>query len=155
MANVSRKAIAAAILATIAPSGGVFAVSGRRIVNPENVAQPGKPALFLLKANEKITAGAEGMPPERVLHFTAVVYSNVGSGQAGAQQVPADVFDDLLDSITVALATTMPPGSRQTLGLAPAVYDCVIDGTPLFAPGDNQGKGMMMVPIKVTLGQYP
>ena len=156
MANVSRKAIAAALLARIAPPGGPFAVSGRRLTKPENAASPDKPALFLIKLAERIAAGAEGLPPRRMLRFHAVIYTDVG---ADANAVPADIIDDLIDFVSVALASaasgTPLNGARQTLGGTAGVYDCCIDGTPLIAPGDSQGKGQTLVPITVTLDQYP
>jgi hypothetical protein len=158
MANVSRKAIAAGLLAQIAPTGSPFGDRvGRRIADPENAASPGKPALFLLKVTETIEAGAEGRPPERTLHFTAVIYTDVGTEAAA---VPADIIDDLVDYVTVQLAINIATGAplfgqKQTLGGAVGVYDCFINGTPQFAPGDKDGKGRTLVPITVTLGQYP
>lgn len=151
MANVSRKAVAAALLATIAPPTSPFGPRvGRRLTKPENVASPDNPALFLIKPREKHTAIGEGLPPMRELRFFAIIFTDVGSD---ATAVPADIIDDLVDYVTGTLA--VPMGQRQTLGIAPAVYDCVIDGEALFAPGDNQGKGETIVPIKLTLGQYP
>jgi hypothetical protein len=162
MPNTSRKAIANALLAKLAPTGGPFPVSGRRIVDPENVAQPGAPALFLIKPNEKIAAPGEGQPPERGLRFAAVIYTNVGtSTDGGDAAVPADVIDDLVDYVTNALATDaagnplFASNGRQPLGGSLGVYDCVIDGDVMFFPGDQTGKGQTVVPIKVTLGQYP
>ena len=156
MANVSRKAIAAALLTAVAPPGGPFIINGRRLTKPESAASPGKPALFLIKPNERHRKDVAGEPPERVMRFHVLIFTDVGTD---ATAVPADVIDDLVDFVEVALAPSFQQqvqfGGRQTLGLDPAVYDCAIDGEPLFAPGDNQGKGQTLIPIKVTLGQYP
>lgn len=158
MANVSRKAIAAALLQLIAQKSGTpFAQAGHRLTKPEQAANPNEPGLFLIKAYEKISNDGEGMPAMRTLYFTAAIFTDV-SGQPNV--APADVIDDLLDYVTVQLAsnaTTGNPlnGQRQTLGGALGVYDCVVDGEIRIAAGDLVNKGQTLVPIKVTLGQYP
>jgi hypothetical protein len=158
MPNVSRKAIAAALLTLIAgPSSPFAGRSGRRVTKPEQAASPGKPALFLVKLAERIQAGPVGQPPQRTLLFQAFIFTDV-TGDADA--IPADQIDDLLDYVTVQLAsdasTGLPlNGMPQTLGSTTGVYDCVIDGTPPIRPGDLEGKGLTRIPITVTLDQYP
>ena len=152
----SRKAIAAALLTQLT-SGGQFTTYGRRNAAPEQAASPGKPGLFLIKPRESYKYANEeqhGVPPVRDMEFLAAMYTDVG---ADATAVPADVIDDLLDAIDTALA---PPvldqlqnGGRQTLG--GLVYDCRIEGDVELAPGDEQGKGQVAIPIRVILGQYP
>lgn len=152
----SRKAIAAALLKQLT-SGGQFTLSGRRDRAPEQAASPEKPGLFLIKPRESYKYASEeehGVPPVRDLQFLAAVYTDVG---ADPNAVPADLIDDLLDAIDTALA---PPamdqlqnGGRQTLG--GLVYDCRIEGDVELAPGDEQGKGQVAIPIRVILGQYP
>ena len=152
----SRKSIAAALLAQLT-QGSQFAKSGRRDRAPEQAAAPTAPGLYLLKPREtyRYSDGAgRGVPPVRELYFLAVIYTDVG---ANASAVPADVIDDLLDAMDQALAPSpadqLANGARQTLG--GLVYDCRIDGEVECAPGDLQGKGQTVVPIKVVLNQYP
>lgn len=161
MANVSRKAIAQALLAWLTPSGGPFVNSGLRLGKPEQAASPGKPGLYLTKQAEKITSPGEGQPPTRVFLFVVRIYSDASGNPAA---IPQSLIDDLLDYVTVKLATDaagnplFASNGRQTLGAAGAalgVYDVVIDGTILIAAGDSQGKGQAALPIKLTLGQYP
>lgn len=156
----SRKQIAAALLALLAPAGGPFLTSGRRLTDPENVAGGKFPALFLIKPGERYTYDGDGetMPPTRSLDFLAVIYTDYtgGTSAENAAFVPADGMDDLLDFIDLAL---MPlgadalNGNRQTLG--GLVYSCIVSGEPKLAPGDSIGKGEMLIPIRVTLYQYP
>jgi hypothetical protein len=152
----SRKSIAAALLAQLT-QGGQFIKSGRRDRAPEQAAAPNAPGFYLLKPREtyRYSDDAErGLPPVRELLFFALIYTDVGSN---ASAVPADVIDDLLDAVDQALAPSptdqITNGGRQTLG--GLVYDCRIDGEVECAPGDLQGKGQTLVPIKVTLNQYP
>lgn len=151
----SRKQIAAALLAQL-NGGNKFVKTGRRDNAPEQAASPGEPGLFLIKPRESYSYDKDqnGVPPVRELRFLAVVYTDVGTDP---NAVPADVIDDLLDAIDAALAPTVVDqinnGGRQTLG--GLVYDCRIVGEPELAPGDSQGKGQTIVPVHVTLNQYP
>jgi hypothetical protein len=152
----SRKAIAAALLAKLI-AGGQFPNNGRRDNMPEQAAQPGVNGLFLIKPREKYSFESSdeyGVPPVREQQFHALIYTDVGTDKTA---VPADVGDDLLDIIDTALAPSptdqLMNGGRQTLG--GLVYDCRIEGDIELAPGDVQGKGIFMVPIRVILKQYP
>jgi hypothetical protein len=152
MAIVSRKAIAAALLAQLV-SGGQFASYGRRLRKPEQAASPGKPGLYLIKGREHYKFESEeqqGVPPRRFMEFLAVIYTDTGADEAA---VPADVIDDLLDAIDTALAPgtvdMLSNGGRQTLG--GLVYDARIEGDTDIAPGDVQGKGSTTVSIRVVL----
>jgi hypothetical protein len=125
------------------------------LTNPEGAAQPGKPALFLIKPDEKYEDSNEGTtPPVRVLNFYAVIYTSVGNDETA---VPADVIDDLLDAVDNALkppyVDQLKNGGRQTLG--DLVYNAYVDGEPDIAPGDEQGIGTTVIPIKVVLKDYP
>jgi hypothetical protein len=148
---VTRKQIAAALLALLAPTGGSFPTSGRRLVDPETLSGGQFPALFLIKGTEKYHYDGEGetLPPVRVMDFEAYILVDY-SGNAAA--VPADGIDDLLDAIDAALApigVDALNGNRQTLG--GLVYNCKISGDIKLAPGDSIGKGEVLIPIQVTL----
>lgn len=150
----TRKAVAAALLKQLT-SGGQFNQYGRRLTNPEGAASPGKPALFLIKPNENYTTENEGTtPPVRTLDFYAVIYTDVGNDETA---VPADVIDDLLDAVDTQMAPgavdQLRNGGRQTLG--DLVYNAYVSGEPDIGPGDEQGKGSTVVPIKVVLKDYP
>jgi hypothetical protein len=150
-----RKNIAAALLVQLNSGGQFTGGTGRRLTNPEGVASPGKPALFLIKATEDYRREDRGTPPTRELKFIAVIYTDVGNDVTA---VPADVIDDLLDAIDTALAPSpvammTNDQGRQTLG--GLVYDCRIEGELQLGPGDEQGKGTTEVPITVVLNDYP
>lgn len=153
--TTTRKAIAAALLKQLT-SGGQFIAMGRRDNRPEQAASPGKPGLFLLKPREAYSYGTDerGMPPVRDLQFQALIYTDVGTDPAA---VPADLLDDLLDALDGLLAPggqdQLVNGGRQTLG--GIVYDCRIEGDIELAPGDVQGKGMLLVPLRVIVNGYP
>ncbi len=151
----TRKAIAAALLNLLAPPGGAFPTSGRRLVDPEGISGGQYPALFLIKPREKYSYDGEGetMPPTRALEFVAVVYFDYTANPAA---VPADGIDDLLDTIDAAIAPTGADalnGNRQTLG--GLVYHVAIHGEVQLAPGDFIGKGEIEIPIQVWPNSYP
>jgi hypothetical protein len=153
--TISRKSVAAALLKQLT-AGGQFTKTGRRDRAPEQAASPGKPGLFLVKPRENYSYEGDnrGVPPVRDMRFLAVVYTDF-SGDENA--IPADVIDDLLDAVDAALAPSPTDqvinGGRQTLG--GLVYDCRIEGESDLAPGDVQGKGQTVVPIRVTINGYP
>ena len=153
---VTRKAIAAALLQLLAPPNGPFPTSGRKVPDPETLSGGDFPALFLIKGSETYTYDGEGdtVPPTRVIDFSAVIYTDFSDDP---RAVPADAIDDLLDQVDGLIAAQptdqIKNGGRQTLG--DLVYNTVISGELHLAPGDAQGKGMTLIPIRVTLNQYP
>jgi hypothetical protein len=146
----SRKSIMSALLAKLAPPGGAFPTSGRRLRDPEHVADLVKPALFLIKPNERYDRSSSNtLPPKRIMETYAVIYTDIGND---GDAVPADVIDDLLDIVDAALAPAPADqmrGGGQTLG--GLVVNVVIDGSLDIAPGDVQGKGTVVIPINITL----
>jgi hypothetical protein len=143
----TRKQIAAALLAQIAPTGSPFYAGnvGRRLRNPEGDAAPGQPGLFLIKPHEKFDHSKSMLPAKRDLHFLAVIYTDVGGDQTA---VPADIIDDLVDYVEGQLQPDTATG-RQTLG--GLVQSVLIDGDLNFTPGDKDGKGETLIPIRVTI----
>jgi hypothetical protein len=138
------------------PVNPTFPTVGRKLPDPNNLSGGEFPGLFVIKPDEEYSYDGEGstVPPTRVLKFLAVIYTDFSDDPPA---VPADALDDLMDGIDGALAAQPPDilgnGGRQTLG--GLVYNCVIAGEPKFFPGDEEGKGGALVPISVTLNQYP
>lgn len=148
----TRAAVAAALLKQLT-AGGQFTNSGRRDRAPEQAAEVGEPALYLLKPRERYRYANEdqrGIPPVRELVYWAVIYTNVGTNE---NAVPADVIDGLLDAVDVAMCSNLSLDGLQTLG--GIVYDARIDGEVESAPGDVQGIGTTLIPIVVILNTYP
>ncbi len=150
MAIVARKAIAATLLAQLV-SGGQFTNYGRRLRKPEQASSPGKPGLYLIKPRETYKFDSEdeqGVPAVRSMDFLAVLYTDVGADETA---VPADVIDDLIDALDLALKPTGADlfHGRQTLG--GLAYSVRIMGDIDFAPGDIQGKGSTTISIRVVL----
>lgn len=147
---MSRKSILNALLAQLAPAGGPLIAGGRRLQNQDNAAAVGAPVLFLIKPNETYDRASSGLPPLRVLETYAAIYFNVGIDQTA---VPADVVDDLLDAVDAALAPNVFDQARnqgrQTLN--GTVHNCQIVGSIDITPNDKLGRGVVVIPIHVTL----
>lgn len=146
-----RSQVAAALLALLAQQpGSPFAQGnvGRRLRNPEGSATPGNPGLFLIKPHEKFDRSKSLDPPKRDMLFLAVIYTDVGEDETA---IPADVIDNLIDYVEGQIETFTGADAmygRQTLG--GLVQSVLIDGELVFSPGDENGKGETIVPIRVT-----
>lgn len=148
MSGPTRKAIAAALLAQLAPAGSPFANVGRRLRDPEGSAKPGAPALYLIKPLEKVDRLSPLGLPKRDLHFLVVIYTDVGEDETA---IPADVIDDLLDYVDGQLTPSGADGQLGRVTLGGLVHSVLIDGDINFAPGDTTGKGETVIPIRIMM----
>jgi hypothetical protein len=83
--------------------------------------------------------------------YDAYVYINDGTNKA-ASVTPITSLNNILDAIDPITGGVLKPqviNGRQTLGNL--VYDCYIEGEIVKVPGDLNGQGVMIIPIKVIL----
>lgn len=101
------------------------------------------PALFQREVGEDYPARpAQGLPPRRTLHVELWLYTKLDPAVAND---PAGL-NAMLDLVEAALAP--PPGiGRLTLG--GLVYHCWIEGQVDKDPGDLDGVGKAVVPIRI------
>ncbi|MFT4098625.1 MAG: hypothetical protein QM651_16020 [Rhodoblastus sp.] len=133
-----------ALLATAYP----FAVTGRRNVAPDRIAQPGQPALILLKSHEFIKNDA--MQPAlraRKMNVLACCYFDASNDP---NAVPDAIINDMTDAIEAKLAR--PDNAlTQTLTLGGLCHAVRIAGQIDNAPGDQTGKGLAIIPIEIVM----
>ena len=135
---MSRETIMAALFTKLTASG-VFLSTGRRLVMWSQVAE--QPALFLRHTGDDYHRHATGVPARVTMDCEAWIYAKTGPDVS-----PDTTLNALIDSIEIALAR--PPGfPAQTLG--GLVQHAWIEGKVEIHPGDLDGQGIAVIPIKI------
>ncbi len=147
----SREAIMEALCARLAdaqfaaPINGVnsWALFSRRVKLWSDVASADQPALFVAEHGENVAFGGDGLPGKTTLNVNLFVY--IASGK-DPEATPARDLNLALDALFACLAPD-PIEDRQTLG--GLVAHCRIEGRIVKDPGDLDGQGLALVPIKI------
>jgi hypothetical protein len=146
----SREAILEALCALVAkaqfatPINGcdTWALLSRRLKLWSDVAGADQPALFVTDHGETVAYGPGSVPGKTVLNVDLFVYIAAGKDP---DCVPARDLNVALDALEGCLAAS--PTGRQTLG-GLASY-CRIEGRIVKDPGDLDGQGLALVPVKI------
>lgn len=128
-----------------------FVTSGRRFRMWDDVQGSQKPALFLTEGKEHHMRGDLRTPAIRTIMYDAYIFINDGMNKA-AQLTPITTINNILDSIDPITDGVLVPdmvSQKQTLGNL--VYDCYIEGEIVKVPGDINGQGVLIIPIKVIM----
>ena len=149
--TVSREQVATAIFKSLTTIASVQWVTKSRILKMWTDVQPDqRPALFLVEHHESYARQNEKLR-KRTLEFNIFIYLNTKPTDqyvsGGAQ------LNFILDQIDAALA---PSGidvlnSRDTNTLGGLVQHCYIDGQIIKVPGDLEGDGLLVIPVKVLM----
>ena len=147
----SREAILEALCALLAkaqfatPINGCnsWALLSRRLKLWSDVAGADQPALFVTEHGETVAYGAENLPGKTVLNVDLFVYIAAGKDP---DCIPARDLNVALDALQACLAPS-PGDGRQTLG--GLVAHCRIEGRIVKDPGDLDGQGLALVPVKI------
>jgi hypothetical protein len=120
-----------------------FVVRSRKLRHFAKQTRQDSPALFQVEPREK-AAQKTGLGTLRTLHASWVIYFATDANN------PNDVgiaqIDDILDALDAAIAP--PPGStKQSLG--GLVHHAFVDGEIDKIPGDDDGQGMIIVPLSI------
>ena len=137
----SREAIMQALFALVSASSS-YVTASRRLKLWDAVASADKPAIFMYERDDVYRNGDKYLPIVE-MHVDLFVYIDAGKDQSIA---PITVLNPLVDAIDAALAPN--PGTRkQTLGgLVSHVW---IDGKIMKDPGDIDGDGIALIPVKI------
>jgi len=138
----SRESIMAALFALVSGSAS-FVTSSRRLQLWTELSAAETPAIFMAEREEQYDRKGEGLPPVVTLNVDLYIYTKPGLDSG---MTPSSVLNPLLDAIDAALAPNTVTG-RQTLG--GLVSHCRIEGKLFKDPGDIDGDGMAIVPIKI------
>lgn len=140
--NISREAAVQALFLQLCKAQ-IFNSASRKVKLAADVEKTDMPALFLMKTKEIYERGQGiGAPAKTTLFCEALIYIADTEGQ----EVPSTQMNNVLDAIEATLAPD-PIQTRCTLG--GVVYNAWIEGEVLSVPGDLEGIGIIVVPIKV------
>jgi hypothetical protein len=147
----SRETIMAALCALLADAQFARPINGRsswglfsrRVKLWSDVAGADQPALLVAEHGENVAYGGESLPGKTTLNVDLLVY--VASGK-DPDAVPASDLNVALDALFACLAPG-PADGRQTLG--GVVAYCRIEGRIVKDPGDLDGQGLALVPVKI------
>jgi hypothetical protein len=140
---MNREAIYTALFSLVSGSAS-FVTTGRRVKLWSDMNPSDFPALFVNQRDNGYSRGGEHVPAKVTLEADIIIYTSTG---LDPNVVPATELNNLLDAIDTALAPSPVPNSRQTLG--GLVEHCWIEGQIIVVPGDSDGIGLAMIPVKI------
>lgn len=120
-----------------------WALLSRRLKLWSDVASADQPALFITEHGENLGYSAEALPAKCTLNVDLFIYIAAGKDP---DSIPARDLNIALDALGACLAPE-PATGRQTLG--GRVTNCRIEGRIVKDPGDLDGQGLALVPIKI------
>lgn len=146
---VTREQVMSALFTLLQTAPGFNSYS-RRFKLWDQVSQPDQPALILTEKPETHLKEKKISPAGRTLEAEVWIYIDTGLDQ---NTVPITVMNPLIDAIDPTSGGVLAPSynGKQTLG--GLVYDCFIDGQIIKVPGDLDGQGVAIIPIKIVFHQ--
>jgi hypothetical protein len=139
---MNREAIASALFALVQGSAS-FATASRRVKLWTDVSSADKPAIFMAEHGETYVRKGEALPAVITMDVELLIYIDAGKDQS---VTPITVLNPLIDAVDAALAPS-PVTGKQTLG--GLVTHCWIEGKVMKDPGDLDGDGVAVIPIKI------
>ncbi len=139
----SREAIMQALFALVSTSTG-FTTASRRLKLWGDVGSSDKPALFMYERGDEYRGAERYVPPTVTMNVDLFIYIDAGKDLSIE---PITVLNPLVDAISAALTPSKSAGGKQTLG--GLVSHCWIDGKIMKDPGDLDGDGLAIIPVKI------
>jgi hypothetical protein len=137
----SRESIMQALFALVSASSS-FVTKSRRLQLWSSLSPAQKPAIFQYEREDTYTNGKQYLP---IVEMNADLYIYTAPGMDSGI-TPISVLNPLIDAVDTALAPN-PVTRRQTLGgLVSHVW---IDGKIMKDPGDLDGDGIAVIPVKI------
>lgn len=139
---MNREAIYLALFKLVSDSAS-FAATGRRVKLWTDMNASDFPALFINQRDNSYVRDGEHVPAKVTLEADIIIYTNAG---LDPNVIPATELNQLIDAVDAVLAPD-PVTEKQTLG--GLVSHCWIEGQILVVPGDTDGIGLAMIPVKM------
>ena len=119
----------------------------RRLKLWSDVPPSMRPACFLFEGGSEAYDNAASGTPKRSLDVRLFVYVDARDPTAlGSAQL-----NTIMDALDAALCPSGADLAAGRLTLAGAAYRCAIEGRPMKDPGDLDGDGILVVPIRIVL----
>jgi hypothetical protein len=136
-----RETIMQALFALVSGSAP-FVTASRRLQLWNTLSAAEKPAIFQYERDDNYTNGKNYLP---IVEMNVDLYIYTAPG-LDSGITPISIMNPLLDAVDAALAPS-PVTRRQTLGgLVSHVW---IDGKIMKDPGDIDGDGVAVIPVKI------
>lgn len=147
MSVASREAAVVALLNLIADAYPWKTAPARRLKLWSDVAVAARPACFLFEGGgETYTRTMSGL---RRRNLDLKLFAYVDSRDPAT--IGAATLNTIMDALDAALDPSDTDVTLDRTTLGGAAYDCRIEGRPLKDPGDLDGDGLLIVPIKLVL----
>jgi hypothetical protein len=139
----TREQIMQALFALVsAPSQ--FITKSRRLQLWDTVSAGEKPAIFMYERDDVYSGADRYTPPKVMMSVDLFIYTRPGTDTG---ITPISILNPLIDAVDAALRPGPAAGGRQTLG--GLVSHCYIDGKIMKDPGDLDGDGIAVIPVKI------
>jgi len=138
----SREQIMSALFALVSGSSP-FVTKARRLKLWTDVSEAEKPAIFQYERDDIYSNGKQYLP---IVEMNVELYVYTAPGMDSGV-TPISMLNPLLDAIDSALRPGPAANGRQTLG--GLVSHCYIDGKVMKDPGDIDGDGIAVIPVKI------
>lgn len=141
-----RNAILNAILALF-KNTGTFTTASRKFKMWSDVTPQERPALYLLNMAEDRVQDGEHIQALITMEVSVFIYTF--SDKSDPEVIPSVQMSTLLDAVDKALTPSPLMGNKLTLG--GLVSHCWIEGKTLIVPGDLEGDGLAVIPLKILI----
>lgn len=133
-----------ALLTLVAGAYPWASTPSRRLKLWGDVPPSARPACFLFEGGQEAYDWQRSTDPKRTLEGRLFIYTNAKEQST----IGSSQLNEIMDALDTALAPS-PGQPMQNLG--GAAYWARIGGAPFKDPGDLDGDGLLIVPIKITL----
>ena len=147
MSASQREAAVAALLTRVTSAFAWKTPPCRRLKLWSEVPKVSRPTCFLFEGGSETHTNTTSAIGRVQIEVRLFVYTDASSSTVA----PATLLNQIADAIDAAMK---PAGADVPLGrntLAGTVYWARIEGASLKAPGDLDGDGILVVPIRITL----
>lgn len=156
MAYVTREQVSEALFALLCNASfetetgqTSFQTTGRRMMQWDDIVGCQKPALFLMEDREQHMREDLQTPAVRTIMYDAYIFINEGLNPKRTPIITLNRIFDSIDPMTGGVLLPDRESNRLTLG--GLVWDCYIDGETIKVPGDFDGTGVGIIPIKAII----
>lgn len=145
--TTTRETAIAALVSLVANAYPWTTGPSRRLKLWPDVPVNQRPACFVFQGGRQTYAyGAQLVNPKRIIEARLFIYVNAKDHNT----IGASQLDAILDALDTAFSAAADPGTG-ILSLGGACHSCRIEGDVLVDPGDIDGDGLLVVPVKLVL----